>query len=136
MTGDLIRTAGSLDVPVYVHTGSHAGGAPSQLTLAAAKYPQTRFVLGHCGSTDYAHDMTAIIQSRPGNVWFEISLARPWAVNSYVTRGDRTRFLFGTFAPRNDPALELRHFDAALSVAEYPDVYGGNLLGLLGMDTE
>ncbi len=130
----LIRTAGDLDLPVYVHTGSHALGAPSQLVLAAAKYPATKFVMGHCGSTDYAYDMLAILRSAPENLWFELSLVRPWVIPDYIAGGDRTRFLFGSFAPRNDPALELRHCDASLPIFEYPDVYGDNLARLIGME--
>jgi predicted TIM-barrel fold metal-dependent hydrolase len=157
---DVLTVAGELRVPVYVHTGPHSFGAPSQVILAAAAHPSVQFVLGHCGSTDYACDMPAIIQMaaeavkgtvpfspttaspqcprKSGqslaleNVWFELSLVRPWAAAGYVKLGDRRRFLFGSSAPRNNPAYELRHLGRYLSVEEYADVYGGNLAALLG----
>jgi len=43
---DLLVVAAQLRVPVYVHTGPHAFGAPTQLLLAAAEHPDVRFILG------------------------------------------------------------------------------------------
>ena len=131
MADGLLDVAGELRVPVYVHTGPHSFGGPTQVIVAAASHPDVRFILGHCGSTDYAHDMPAVIGLAPENVWFELSLVRPWAAAGYVKAGDRRRFLFGSSAPRNDLALELRHFRAAMPIEEYPDVYGGNVALLL-----
>ena len=74
---DLLAVAAELRVPVYVHTGPHAFGAPTQLLLAAAEHPGVRFILGHCGSTDFAGDMPALIRSASENLWFELSLVRP-----------------------------------------------------------
>lgn len=127
----LLATAAELHLPVYVHTGPHSFGAPSQVLLAAAAHPRVRFLLGHCGSTDYACDMPAILRMAPANVWFELSLVRPWAAAQYVKSGDRSRFVFGSSCPRNNPAYELRHFDAVLPIGEYPDIYGGNLAALV-----
>jgi uncharacterized protein len=147
---ELLQAAGQLDVPVYVHTGPHSSGAPAQVVLLAARHPGVSFILGHCGSTDYASDMTAVLEAATKNVWFETSLARPWAVAAYAatTRGDCPNFrvnengtipvdaarrvlIFGSAAPRNDPAYELEQLACYLPVAEYPDVYGGNLAALL-----
>jgi predicted TIM-barrel fold metal-dependent hydrolase len=160
LPNDLLAVAAEVRVPVYVHTGPHSFGAPSQVVLAAEAHPRVQFILGHCGSTDYACDMPAVIRMaaeavkgtvpfspttasplcprKSGqslaleNVWFELSLVRPWAAAGYVKLGDRRKFLFGSSAPRNDPAYELRHLGRFLPVEEYPDVYGGNLAALLG----
>jgi uncharacterized protein len=131
LVDDLLWVAGELRVPVYVHTGPHSFGGPTQVVVAAAGHPEVRFILGHCGSTDYAHDMPAVIRVAPQNIWFELSLVRPWAAAGYVKAGDRSRFLFGSAAPRNDPACELRHLSTFLPIEEYPDVYGGNLAALV-----
>jgi predicted TIM-barrel fold metal-dependent hydrolase len=131
VAGELLSVAAELKVPVYVHTGPHAYGAPSQIVVAAATHPRVRFILGHCGSTDYACDMPAVLRLTPQNVWFELSLVRPWAAAQYVKSGDRSRFVFGSSCPRNDPRYELRHLDALLPIEQYPDVYGGNLASLL-----
>jgi hypothetical protein len=131
VTDGLLRSAAELRIPVYVHTGPHAAAAPTQLVLLAAEYPQVRFILGHCGSTDYAHDMPAVLRAAPENVWFELSLVRPFAVSGYAAIVNRSRLIFGSSAPRNYPAFELRHLAAYLPVDAYPEVYGGNLLKLL-----
>jgi predicted TIM-barrel fold metal-dependent hydrolase len=132
LADDLLAAAAELRLPVYVHTGPHSFGAPTQLVLAAAAHPAVRFILGHCGSTDYVCDMPAVLRQAPENVWYELSLVRPWAAANYVRIGDQSKFLFGSSAPRNHPACELRHLRAILPLEDYPDIYGGNLAALLG----
>jgi predicted TIM-barrel fold metal-dependent hydrolase len=131
LTDELLAAAAGMNIAAYVHTGPHSHAAPTQLMLVALRHPRTHFILGHCGSTDYAHDMSAILKGAPENVWFELSLVRPWSAAAYVKQSDRLRFLFGSSAPRNDPAFELAQLDAYLPIAEYPDIYGGNLMSLL-----
>jgi uncharacterized protein len=131
LPNDLLHVAAELRVPVYVHTGPHSFGAPTQLLLAATEHPGTRFILGHCGSTDYAGDMPAVLRSAPENLWFEISLARPTTVVGYVAVADRRRLIFGSSAPRNDLALELDSLLSVLPAEDYADIYGGNLAALL-----
>jgi uncharacterized protein len=128
---DLLEAAAEVRIPVYVHTGSHSHAAPTQAVLVAARHLQTRFILGHCGATDYAYDMWPILKDPPENVWFELSLVRPWNAAAYVRQSNRERFMFGSAAPRNDPVFETAQFNAHLPIAEYPDVYGGNLVSLL-----
>ena len=128
---DLLAAAAELGVPVYVHTGPHSHAAPTQLLLVATRHPQARLILGHCGSTDYAADMPAVLRAAPQNVWFELSLVRPWNAAAYVKASSPAQFLFGSSAPRNDPVFELSQFNEHLPIDEYPDVYGGNLARLL-----
>jgi predicted TIM-barrel fold metal-dependent hydrolase len=118
-------------VPVYVHTGPHSASTPTQLVLLAARHPKTRFILGHCGSTDYVGDMSAVIEVAQENVWYETSLARPWAVAAHGKKTAPSKLLFGTSTPRHDPAFELAFLDRCWPIAEHPDTYGGNLLRLL-----
>ena len=103
----------------------------TQVVLAAAEHPGVRFILGHCGSTDYAVNMPAVLRAAGKNVWFELSLVRPWASVGYAAAGGRHRLVFGSSAPRNHPAFELRALRDWLPIEEYPDVYGGNMAALL-----
>ncbi|MFH1918663.1 MAG: amidohydrolase family protein [Planctomycetota bacterium] len=128
---ELLQLAGELRVPVYAHTGPHSAAAPTQLVLLAAQHAQTQFILGHCGSTDYAHDMPAVLRAAPENVWFELSLVRPFAASGYAAMVDHARLIFGSSAPRNHPAFELGHLATYLPVEDHPGIYGGNLLRLL-----
>ena len=128
----LLRFAGDRRLPVYVHTGAHSVGAPTQAVLLAARFPQTPFILAHCGSTDYAHDMRAVFQAAPANVWFELSLVRPWGMAAYGALLSTDRFIFATSTPRNDPVFEVREFGRHWPLDEHPATYAGNILALIG----
>jgi uncharacterized protein len=127
---ELLQTAAELGVPVYVHTGPHSASAPTQLVVLAGRHPRTSFIMGHCGSTDFAHDMPAVLKAAPENLWFELSFVRPWGAAGYAA-AMRGAVIFGSSAPRNDPAFELSQLAAYLPVADNPDFYGGNLASLL-----
>lgn len=124
----LLEAAAQCNVPVYVHTGTHGPAAPTQLILVAQRHARTRFILGHGGSTDHAWDMGAILRAHAlTNIWFELSLVRPWAAVSYADLARRERAIFASSCPRNDMAFELRHFRAALPETQYPAFYGAAL---------
>ena len=77
-------------------------------------------------------DVMAIVFTAAGeNLWFELSYVRPWAASSYAEMVDRSRLIFGTSSPRNHLGYELQQFGKHLPIAQYPDVYGGNLARLL-----
>ncbi len=129
----LLARAGELRLPVYVHTGPHSMGAPSQTVLAAQRCPDTRFILGHCGSTDHALDMIPIAARQLGsNLFLETSLVRPWALPSYLELAGADRVIFGSAAPRNDLAFELEQAQSLLPLQEHPGFYGKNLRRILG----
>lgn len=128
---DLLLTAADLRVPVYVHTGPHSFGAPAQLALTATAHPRTRFILGHCGSADYVYDMPGVIAAGLENLWFETSLVRPWAAAAYAKLLRWPAIVFGSSAPRNDPAYELERLRRELPLEAYPEIYGETLAQLL-----
>lgn len=131
LTDPVLELAGELRLPVYIHTGPHSTGAPTQVVLLVSRFPDTRFILGHCGSTDYADDMPAILDVAPPNVWFELSLVRPFAMSTYDGTVDEERLIFGTSAPRNVPAVELEHFNRNWPITDHPGTYGQNITALL-----
>lgn len=127
----LMRAAAETNLPVYFHTGQHSTAAPTQVVLLAMRHPRTRFILGHCGSTDFGWDMPAVLKMKLENLWYELSFVRPWAIPGYAAKGDEARLIFATSAPRNDPAFELQQANRFWPIAEHPGTYGGNLLRLL-----
>ncbi len=131
LTNDLFAVAAELRVPVYVHTGPHSFGAPTQIVVAAAEHPDVRFILGHCGSTDFARDMPVVIRLASENMWFEVSLLDPWAATLYARIGTPRKLIFGSSAPRSNPVFELKALRAMLPVEDHPDLYGDNLAALL-----
>jgi predicted TIM-barrel fold metal-dependent hydrolase len=131
---DLLNSAARLGVPVYIHTGPHSSGGPTQVVLVAEKHSATRFVVGHSGSTDHAWDMSTILKNhRLQNLWFELSFVRPWVVPGYVELAGSSRFIWASSAPRNLPKFELEQLGRFLSPDRYPDIFGGNLCQLLGI---
>jgi uncharacterized protein len=127
----LLDAAGRRGLLVYIHTGPHSAAAPSHVVLLAARHPRTSFVLGHCGSTDYLGDMRAVFQCASENLWYDLSLVRPFLAAHLPSMVSPSRLMFGSSAPRNDPALELHYLAGYLPVDEYPEIYGGNMAGLL-----
>lgn len=131
LSDELMGAAGRLEIPVYVHTGPHSAAIPSQLVLVASRHPQTNFILGHCGSTDFVADMRAVFECASENLWYDLSLVRPFLAADLADMVSPSRLIFGSMAPRSDPAFELCYLDKYLPVAEYPQIFGGNIAGLL-----
>jgi hypothetical protein len=128
LTDPLLKRAGKLNLPVYFHTGPHSAGGPTQVVLLAEQYPNTTFILGHCGTTDHAWDMRAIFDHHQlDNLWYESSFVRPTQIHTYPTE----RMIFGTASPRNNQVFELQHCEHVLPVDQHPQFYGGNLTALI-----
>jgi len=126
----LIETATELRLPVYVHTGGYQFGTPAQLGLAAERFPQTSFIMGHSGSTDFKIDALEVAQLFP-NIYAETSLARaPTAAGLLEALGD-DRVIMGTAAPLNDLAFEWSQTARCLPPADHPGFYGQTLHALL-----
>jgi predicted TIM-barrel fold metal-dependent hydrolase len=127
----LLETAASRNLPVYVHSGPHSVGGPTQIVMIATRHPRTRFILGHCGSTDYGWDMPTVFGVGLQNLWFELSFVRPWTIPAYAKLTDESRLIFASSAPRNDLRFELDQANASWPMREHPGTYGGNLARLL-----
>lgn len=128
----LVEAAAARNLPVYVHSGPHSMGAPTQVVMLAMRHPRTQFILAHCGSTDYGWDMPVVLSLKLPNLWFELSFVRPWTVPNYAKLTDESRFIFASSAPRNDLGFELRQLAAEWPIERHPGTFGGNLARLLG----
>lgn len=127
----LIEAAAQRRVPIYIHTGPHSMGAPTQVAMLAMRHPDARMILAHCGSTDYGWDMPTVLGLRLENLWFELSFVRPWAVPGYAKLSDESRLIFASSAPRNDLRFELDQLRQRWPIEEHPGTYGENLARLL-----
>jgi predicted TIM-barrel fold metal-dependent hydrolase len=127
----LLEVAASRNLPVYVHTGPHSVGGPTQVVMMATRHPRTRVILGHCGSTDYGWDMPTVFGVGLENLWFELSFVRPWTIPTYAKLTDQSRLIFASSAPRNDLRFELEQANDSWPTNEHPGTYGGNLARLL-----
>jgi hypothetical protein len=124
-----LRDAG-LTVPVYVHTGQHSFGSPSQLALLARRFPQVKFIMGHAGATDYSTDVAGVC-GLAGNVLVESSCARPPGFVQRAAAVGFHRAIMGSGHPYNDMDYEWSCMERLLPAEHRLAVLGGNLLGLL-----
>lgn len=131
LSDPLLARALELRLAVYVHTGPQSASGPAQLALLAERFPEIRWIVGHCGVSDHSYDFWPLLAEGRPNLWFELSFIRPWVMPRLIPTGRRDRLIFGSSAPRNDLDFELSQFDHYLPVRDYPDVYGENLLQLL-----
>jgi hypothetical protein len=132
LADDLLDCSATYQLPVYFHTGPHSSGGPTQVAIVAERHSSTNVVVGHCGATDHAWDMTTILKNhRLRNLWFELSLVRPWVVPAYIELAGSSRFIWASSSPRNCPKFELEQLGQLLPLDQYPDVFGGNLSQIL-----
>ena len=118
-------------LPVFVHTGHHSHGAPSQLFLLAGRFPEIRFIMGHSGATDYATDVVPVCSLRP-NIYVEASFARPPGFAGRLKAVGFDRGIMGSGWPLNDLAFEWAEMRRLLPPEHRDRVLGGNLASLLG----
>jgi predicted TIM-barrel fold metal-dependent hydrolase len=72
----LVELAAEFGWPVYVRTGTPPTALPMPLALLARRYPQTTFVMGRSGATDFWIDaIPALVHAR--NILADTSYA-PW----------------------------------------------------------
>ena len=119
-----------LTVPVYIHTGQHSHGAPSQLALLARRFPQMDFIMGHSGATDYGSDVAAAC-SLAGNIVIESSFARPPAFLARAAAVGFDRAIMGSGHPYNELGFEWSFMQRLLPAEPRDAVLGGNLVRLL-----
>lgn len=132
LNGLLEKLAGSHPgLPVYIHTGHHSHGAPSQLFLLAGRFPEIRFIMGHSGATDYATDVVPVCLQRP-NIYLESSLARPPGFVGRLKAIGWEKGIMGSGWPLNDLAFEWSEMRRLLPVEHQGQVLGENLAALLG----
>ncbi|MFA5865672.1 MAG: amidohydrolase family protein [Phycisphaerae bacterium] len=116
--------------PVYLHTGHHSHGAPSQLALLAGRFPQLNFIMGHSGATDYSTDVVPVCRMCP-NIYIESSFARPPGFVVKLNQIGFDRGIFGSGYPFNSVEFEWSEMKRLLPVEHQTAVLGGNLTRLL-----
>ena len=130
LANPIIEVATSLHIQIYVHTGGYHFGTPTQLALAAQRFPDATFIMGHSGSTDFKMDAIEVGQQLE-NIFLEVSLARPFFAADVVKRlGDR-RVIMASGAPLNDLVFEWTEMRKVISPSEHPGFYGETLLKVL-----
>ncbi|WP_283134584.1 amidohydrolase family protein [Rhizohabitans arisaemae] len=131
----LLEVAAEAGWPVYVRTGTPPSALPMPLASLARRYPQTPFIMGRSGATDFWIDAAPALRYAP-NLYGDTCYA-PWdTVLNELGRDPEigpSRLVFSTDAPYTVPAAELRRVqDWPLDEHARGEVLGGTLLRLLG----
>ena len=129
----LIAVAAEFKLPVYCHTGTANLAMPFQLAELARRFPDTPFIIGHGGASDYWYDVAPVMELEP-NIYLEISKVPPSGVYSILDAHPEwaSRILFGSNLPAASYAGELSKIP---SITDDPTVraaiMGGNMARLL-----
>lgn len=125
----LVELAAGFGWPVYVRTGTPPAGLPLALAELARRYPETTFVLGKAGATDFSLDGPQALEHAP-NLVTDTSYVM-WPLAEAVGQPDRV--MFATDTPFSDPAAELwRVREAGLDESTLRLVLGDTARRLLG----
>lgn len=126
----IIEEADQARVPIYIHTGQPGNSTPWQTVDLAGKYPQSDFILGHCGATDFWNDMPGAVTALP-NVYCEASLSRPFRFAEYVKTVGSRKCVMGSWAPLSDLVFEWEEMRKYLPQKDQPDCLGNSMYALL-----
>jgi predicted TIM-barrel fold metal-dependent hydrolase len=130
----VVAVAAEAGFPVYCHTGTANFAMPFQLAELARRFPETHFIMGHGGASDYWYDVRPVM-ALEANVYLEISKVPPSGVFGVLNARPAwaSRILFGSNLPAASYSAELRKIP---SVTDDPAVraaiMGGNMAHLLG----
>lgn len=110
-------------IPVMIHTGIGREIAdPSRVGAAAARYPDTPFVLCHAGVIDYFDAAIEACRAHP-NVYLEPSWCPTFAVRRMINQLGANRLMFGSDHLDNIPVELARYSVLRLSEAQRADIY-------------
>jgi predicted TIM-barrel fold metal-dependent hydrolase len=121
----LVAWACDRSIPIYAHAAPTSSGTPAQLFFLADRFPKGRFLLGRCGTTDYAYDMAPILQAAPANLWYDSGFVRPSAFARYAAAAP-DRFCFASCAPQNDFGFEWTMLRDLLPYDQFSAIHGDN----------
>lgn len=129
-------------VPVYVVTGT-AMATPLQLAELARRYPDTAWIMGRSGRTDYGWlDFARAVRQAP-NIYVETAHNLPASLGRLIATLGPERILFAGDLPDTNLRIELAKLDDIHLDATRPDsspldaqsralIMGGNLARLVG----
>jgi predicted TIM-barrel fold metal-dependent hydrolase len=121
--------------PVYVRTGTPPSALPLPLASLALRYPETPFLMGRSGATDFWIDAAPALRHAP-NLYGDTCYA-PWDTVLTELGADPdigpSRLVFSTDAPYTVPRSELRRvLDWPIDGPARDGVLGGTMARLLG----
>lgn len=133
-TTALVEVAAEFGHPVYVVCLAQPGFAAADLVVLADKFPDTTFVLGHCGFVGVDLYSVNVVADRP-TIAVETSGCYTVVAASAVRRLGARRVLFGTEYPIQHPDVELAKLRALdLDPTALQQIAWANAYRLLGKE--
>lgn len=131
----LLDFAADAEWPVYVRTGTPPSALPLPLASLARRYPETPFVMGRSGATDFWIDAAPALRYAP-NLYGDTSYA-PWDTVLIELGHDPeigpSRLVFSTDGPYAVPRAEMKRvLDWPIEESARREVLGGTVMRLLG----
>ncbi|RLI10234.1 hypothetical protein DRO42_01965 [Candidatus Bathyarchaeota archaeon] len=124
----VIKVAGEMGVPVYVHSGDSIFCPPEAVADLASKFVNVNFI------TPMSRRAPRAVQDR-GNLYLT---TRPFPTlafqRGYAENLDPSRLIFATDSPLGSPEIEMRRVELAGLDADVKEkVLGGNLQRIMGL---
>lgn len=103
----LVRRAGELKVPVYVHSGTSPNSQPMEIGELAGACPETTVIMGHMGYDNYFSDAVPAAKQFE-NLFLETSRnTQYWTIEDAVKTIGADRVVFGTDQPYSRAEVEI-----------------------------
>jgi len=122
-------------LPVLVHTGYGTGAVSTELAAIARELPDLLLILGHSTFVDMPRAV-AVLAAYP-NIYFETSVVGAYDLFEVLDTIGPFRVLYGSDLPYASSANSLHELAVMANIvgveaAHFADLFGGNLLRLLG----
>jgi predicted TIM-barrel fold metal-dependent hydrolase len=122
---------------ILIHSGETWNAHPALIWDLARNFPRGTFIMAHCGLWE-GHSSAIVLARDTPNLYLDSAEVAPPAVITNVVRGvGSDRLVFGSDHPAIPYGFEIGKVAkyAGLSSDEIRRVMGGNLAGLLGIDS-
>lgn len=132
---ELFGQAAADGLPILVHTGYGIGAVSAELAAIAQEIPDLRLILGHSTFIDMPRAVTAL--AAYPNIYFETSVVQAYDLFEVLDTISPFRVLYGSDLPYASSANSLHDLAVMANItgveaAHFADLFGGNLLRLLG----
>ena len=123
---------------VYVRTGTPPHATPLVIASVARRYPETPFIMGRMGATDFWTDVLEALDYAP-NLYGE-TVYNPWDLTLNVVRAAENvgvgRLVFGSDSPYATQRFELERMRSwPIPQVEKDRVLGGTVGAWLGLES-
>jgi predicted TIM-barrel fold metal-dependent hydrolase len=128
----LVKRAGELKVPVYVHSGTSPNSQPMEIGELAGACPETNVIMGHMGYDNYYSDAVPAARQFE-NLLLETSRnTQYWTIQDAVNAIGADRVIFGTDQPYSRPEVEITSIKSVeLQPESLEKILAGNIIRIL-----